>query len=119
MKYRLIVFALALAAGVGLSSSEEISGKIDDYFHHDCVRYSDYYLEKSFTMKEIEPFLGKKVHFKNSKLHSENTGRAVMMYIVGYDKFLLAVDWKIDPEKGEEYLLLYGKDDLPNLELDN
>lgn len=114
-----MIFVLTLAAGIGFGGSENISERISNYLHHDCARWDEQTLERSFTLKEIKPLLGKKVHFKDSKLYPGNNGRAAMIYIVGYDKFLLTVNWKIDPDNGEERLRLYGKNDLPNLEFDD
>lgn len=115
-----MIFLLTLATGIGFGGAEKISEKVSGYIHYDCARWDDQTLARPlFTLKEVQPLLGKKVHLKNSKFHPDNAGRTRMLQMVGQDKFFLIVDWKIDPEQGKEILSFYDRDVLPNLEFEN
>lgn len=115
-----MIFVLTLAAGICFGGSEAISERISNYLHHDCARWDEQTLARPlFTLKEVHLLLGKKVHLKNSKFHPDNVGRTRMIQMVGQDKFLLVIDWKIDPQLGKETLMFHDKDILPNLEFDN
>ncbi|MCY7346475.1 MAG: hypothetical protein LH614_09690 [Pyrinomonadaceae bacterium] len=61
----------------------------------------------------------KKFPIKSSSLYPQNAGRVRMMQLVGYDKFFIVIDWKINPEEGQESLSFYDKDILPNLEFED
>lgn len=115
-----MIFTLTLAAGIGFGGSERISEKVFDYLQYDCVRWDKQTLARPlFTLKEAAPLLGKKVYFKGSSLYPQNAGRVRMMQIVGYDKFLIVIDRKINLEEGQESQSFYDKDILPNLEFED
>jgi len=114
-RFSFITFILALTLGLSLTDSE----KIKNLFHHECTNWSKETLALPlFTLEEGKQLLGKRVHvenFANAELYPHNSGRVRLLEMVGQDKFLIMVDWDVDPYEGKESLRFYDKKILRNL----